>query len=115
MVFMAAALECGSMLPGRRYGQGGAGIDRLLLLNNRQDPALKRYGIIDPQRRPEALGYRGIACPQRLAGCADQRDVSRLVGRTHDLEPYLANCGLMRAAWQTLAVDCGSTIVASLE
>jgi hypothetical protein len=76
-------------------------VDRMLLLNNSCDRALKWYPLIDRCRRPQALGRNGIA---RCALGAEaqkvvQRDVCCEIGRVHDFQNYLCRPSLMAQAW----------------
>jgi hypothetical protein len=67
-------------------------VDRMLSLNNTCDRALKRYGVIDPCNRPEALGYTGAIGPlgenrRKLR----EIDMCCAVGKAHDWERYFYN------------------------
>ncbi|OHB75982.1 MAG: hypothetical protein A2W31_01300 [Planctomycetes bacterium RBG_16_64_10] len=107
-VLMTAALDDDWLLPGHGHGFALSQVDRMLLLNNSSDPALKWYHMIDRCRRPSALGRWGIAWPGMLGADAqkvDQCDVCCLLGREHSFQSYLNCPDLMRQTWSYLSSD----------
>ncbi len=107
-VLMASALDSDWLLPCRYHGRAMSQVDRVLLLNNACDPAMRWYHLIDRCGRPQALGLHGLDCPSRLG--ADrakvcQRNVCRDVGRQHDFFSYICCASLMRQVWHYLAFD----------
>jgi len=91
---LAAAVENNGLLPGGRYHRALRHIDRLLLMNNSRDRALNFFWIIDPKRRPKALGDTGIA---RAPGALqiEQYDWAHCIGREHSLMEYLCRSAIM--------------------
>lgn len=107
-VLMASALDNDWLLPSRYHGRALSQVDRVLLLNNACDPAMRWYHLIDRCRRPQALGLHGLACPSRLGAerrkvC--QRNVCREVGRRHDFFSYVCRPSLMQHVWRYLACN----------
>jgi len=101
-VMMAAAMDNDWWLPYGCHHQAPVIAEELLVQFNSRDPALKLYPRID-RRRPQALGYRGIAGlgrldPQRV----QQQNVRCLVGKTHDVSRYFNSPTVMLRARQTL-------------
>lgn len=111
VVLMASALDDDWLLPSRYHGRALSQVDRMLLLNNDCDRAMRWYRLTDRCRRPEALGFRGLAGFGRLGAARakiQQRDVCCEVGRQHDFLHYVHHAGLMRQTWSCLAVpDAG--------
>ncbi|TVS09294.1 MAG: hypothetical protein EA424_27495 [Planctomycetaceae bacterium] len=101
-VLMAAAMDNDWWLPYGRHHLAPNIADQLLVQFNSSDPALKLYPRID-RRRPQALGYRGIAGlgrldPQRV----QQQNVQCLLGKTHDVSRYFHSPTVIQRARQTL-------------
>ena len=101
-VLMAAAMDNDWWLPYGRHDRAPGIAEQLLVQFNSSDPALKLYPRID-RRRPQALGYRGIA---GLGGLDSQRvqqqNVQCLLGKTHDVSRYFHSPTVMQRARQTL-------------
>lgn len=96
-VLMAAALNNNGLLPGHPFGPAISQIDKLLLMYNPCDPALKWYPLIERCRRPQAMGYTGIACPHLLGDDREkihQLNVGAIVDGVHDWRCYLGNRSL---------------------
>lgn len=101
-VLMAAAMDNDWWLPYGRHHQAPVVADQLLVQFNSLDPALKLYPRID-RRRPQAMGYRGIAGLGSLdQQRVQQQNVQCLVGRTHDVSRYFDSSTVMHRARQTL-------------
>jgi hypothetical protein len=101
-VLMTAALDNDWLLPGRFHGRALSQVDRMLLLNNPCDRALKWYPWIDRCRKPQALGRFGVASHSALGDDRRkiaQRDAGHLLGKVHDFNRYLACPTLMAQAW----------------
>lgn len=64
-------------------------ISELLLFFNSEDPILRRYFWLDKQDRQEALGFVGF-CRRPITPLVQQINVATCVGRSHDVEKYLA-------------------------
>jgi hypothetical protein len=96
LVFVAPAVRCDALAPRGPYAETLACFDRLTLVINSRDDALKFFPWIDPAVRAEALGYVGM--PRRWAGEAEftATDAARIVGKHHGLPLYLASPTLTR-------------------
>jgi hypothetical protein len=99
VVLVAAALDNNWLLKGRAHSQAISQVDRLLLVNNSCDAALKRYHwIYDRRACQQALGYTGLS-GGRVEGDARgkivQIDACCQIGREHTLVGYLCAPGLM--------------------
>jgi hypothetical protein len=99
VVLLVAALDNVWLAPGRFHGQAMSQVDRMLLVNNSCDAALKRYHRIYHRRAcQEALGYTGLPTAWLDAasqGKIQQVDACCVVGRQHTLAGYLWATGLM--------------------
>jgi hypothetical protein len=72
--------------------------ERLLLINNCSDFALKFFRVLDRSSRPEALGAVGLLLPDAGdASHVEQWEVSSLVGRIHDWLRYIGTPEIMSA------------------
>ncbi|MEM9658358.1 MAG: hypothetical protein AAF961_08360 [Planctomycetota bacterium] len=104
--YIAAALDASWLSPGGPHGKSLQQIDRLILVNNRRDPAMRFYHLAAESRRARALGYAGpigvSASSLRLARVVAV-DASETVGRSHALERYLAAAPHQRQVWREIA------------
>jgi hypothetical protein len=100
-VLIASALHCHWLGKGQYHGRAMSQVDRMFLLNNRSDLALRYYRFSTPGRdRPQALGLHGPNClSAEYASKIESRDVSRYAGRQHDLFQYLCAPGAMAQVW----------------
>ncbi|MEX0977498.1 MAG: alpha/beta hydrolase [Pirellulales bacterium] len=99
VVLVAAALDNDWLLESRAHGHAMSQVDRMLLVNNSCDVALKRYHwIYDRRACQQALGYTGLS-GGRVEGNARgkivQLDACCQIGRDHMLAGYLCARGLM--------------------
>jgi hypothetical protein len=91
-VLVAAAIDSGDLLPGRRNGLALSLVEQVLVTRNLCDPALKWYRRMYRRRGPEAMGFTG---PVGLSCLGDAREkvetlpVECSVGRNHDWSGYL--------------------------
>ncbi len=103
VAFLAAATHAHWFGPNCYHGLAMNQIEELMLLNNRNDPAMRYYRLIDKCSNPQAMGYCGPTC---LSAEARSRvtnyDCSRCVGRSHDLFRYLATGRTMTRVWEHL-------------
>lgn len=96
LVFVAPAVRCDALAPRGPYAETLACFDRLTLVINSRDDALKFFPWLDPDVGADALGYVGM--PRRWAGTAEftATDAARIVGKNHGLPLYLASPTLTR-------------------
>lgn len=97
VVFIAAAVRSDALAPRGPYRAALENIDRLTLLVNSQDEALRFFPLLDCRQRAEALGYVGM--PGRWLPPTvpfKSFDAAGIVGRTHGFHHYLTSPSLMR-------------------
>jgi hypothetical protein len=96
LVFVAPAVRCDALAPRGPYGETLACFDRLTLVLNSRDDALKFFPWLDRQVRADALGYVGM--PRHWMGDVEYAatDAARIVGKQHGLPLYLASPVLTR-------------------
>jgi hypothetical protein len=96
LVFVAPAVRCDALAPRGPYAETLACFDRLTLVINSRDDALKFFPCLDPGSRAEALGFVGM--PRRWAGDAEftAADAAPIVGKNHGLPLYLASPALTK-------------------
>jgi hypothetical protein len=100
-VLMAAANHSYWLAEGQHHGRAMSQVDRMLLINNCQDRAMRYYDMLVPGRGgPQAMGLRG---PTRISskdsGKIYNRDVSRYVGSSHELMDYICAPGDAGLIW----------------
>jgi hypothetical protein len=96
-VFIAPAVRCDALAPRGPYRNAVECIDRLTLVINSRDDALKFFPLLDRDLRADALGYVGMPrrwLPPQLAFTAT--DGAAIVGKSHGLPLYLASPTLTR-------------------
>jgi hypothetical protein len=80
-------------LPGNYHQHALATADAWFITINACDPVLARYRFLEKCSDPCAVGYTGIYGRNLLPPDVNERveevTVSNIVGKTHDLEPYL--------------------------
>jgi len=92
-VMVAPAVDDDAFAPGEIFQNAAGVVDESLVLFNPCDPILKRYGIIDRcQRHEMAMGYVGMA---GNGISAQQMNVSRYIGKSHDERLYLNSSAIM--------------------
>jgi len=96
---LGAALHAHWLGPGQYHGLAMSQIDRLLLLNNRKDLAMKFYYLSSSHGHPQALGLKGPTYIGPEASKICKRDLSRAIGNEHDLYRYLAVPSAIRQTW----------------
>ena len=87
-VLLAAAEDAGWLSPGAPNGMAIPTVDRMLLLNNGCDSALKHYPLMDRCTRASALGYVGLATSDPKI---EQFDECCAVGTEHNWANYFCN------------------------
>jgi hypothetical protein len=95
-VLIAPAVNNDWLAIGRPHGQALVAVDRMLSFNNTCDRALKRYGVVDPCNRPEALGYTFAVGPlgenrHKLR----ELDMCCVVGKQHNWVNYFYNPSIL--------------------
>jgi len=102
-VYIAAAFDADWLGRGHYHGRSMEQIDRLLVVTNRRDPAMRLYPLLYREYRAQAMGFEG---PTSLTREASQRvrlrRVGPQVGRTHDIHEYLSKGHFMTSAWRRL-------------
>lgn len=90
VVLISAAIDNDWLLPGRRLGASLSGIDRLLLINNRDDSVLNRYHWLYGRRsKAAALGVTGLTVGRLdQSATVQQIDAASIIGRQHGCAPY---------------------------
>ncbi|MEX0610501.1 MAG: hypothetical protein WD229_00150 [Pirellulales bacterium] len=102
VVLIAAALHAHWLGEGQYHGLAMTRVERMFLLNNCRDLALRYYHLSTTSGgRPQALGLCG---PTRIgpeyAAKIQMRDVSRYAGTQHDLFLYLCAPGATAQVWE---------------
>jgi esterase/lipase superfamily enzyme len=90
LVLVAAAVRQDALAPCGEYRKVLPCIDRLTLLNNTRDQALRFFEFIDPDLRTEALGHEHMPArwlPPEIEFI--QVDAASIVGKSHRFPPYL--------------------------
>ena len=101
-VLIVAASHSYWLAEGQHHGRAMTQVNRMLLINNCADRAMRYYDLLTPGRGgPQALGLRG---PTRInpefADKITNRDVSRYVGSDHELTSYLCAPGDAGLIWE---------------
>lgn len=103
VVLVAAALDSGSLLPGRRNGLALGQVEQMLITQNSCDRVLRWYPRMYGRRGPEALGFTGPACRSWLGedlGKLEVLPTSCSVGYGHGWAEYLCSMSLRgRLPW----------------
>lgn len=109
IVFIAPAVRCDAFGPRGPYRETLAGCDRLTLVINSRDDALRFFPWIDKRVRADALGYVGM--PRRwvpaeveFAAC----DAAGIIGKNHGLPLYLGSPVLTRRIAAAALADLGT-------
>ena len=92
-VLVAAALDNDWLLPGRNYGCALPQLERIMVVVNHRDPALRLYPLLRRGPMPEALGFTGLPFDRHADGLlrrVEQLDVSESVGKAHALKNYIS-------------------------
>jgi hypothetical protein len=87
-VLIAAALDNNWLSIGRRHGLALTQVERMLLINNSVDRALRFYHVV-ARYHPQALGSTGLAGSLGAARAkVAQLNAASIVGRQHDWSRY---------------------------
>ncbi len=90
LVMVAAAVRQDALAPCSEYRGVLRCIDRLTLLNNTRDQALRFFEFVDPDLGTEALGHENMPArwlPPEIEFV--QVDAAPIVGKSHRFPPYL--------------------------
>lgn len=95
LMLVTAAVRGDALSPRGPYRAGLDGLDRLGLMSNSSDRALRFFRLVDPELGIDALGLVGIS-PARLPAGLDYSaiDAAAIVGREHSFQPYLESATL---------------------
>ena len=95
LVLLAAAVRQDALAPCGEYRSVLRCIDRLTLLNNTRDQALRFFEFVDPDLRTEALGHENMPArwlPPEIEFV--QVDAAPIVGKSHRFPLYLESRSL---------------------
>jgi esterase/lipase superfamily enzyme len=95
LVLVAAAVRQDALAPCGEYRSVLRCIDRLTLLNNTRDQALRFFEFVDPDLRTEALGHENMPArwlPPEIEFV--QVDAASVVGKSHRFPPYVESPSL---------------------
>jgi hypothetical protein len=96
---LAAAMDASWLRIGGYHGRAVSQVDRLVLVNNQLDPAMRFYPISPVGRHATALGYSGpVGSLGPFATRIQSFDLTEAVGRHHALAEYLAAAGQVNRA-----------------
>jgi hypothetical protein len=90
LVFVAPALRADALAPSGPYRRTIAGVDRITLLINSRDEALRFFPLLEPQAKAPALGFVGM--PRRWLPAEVEYaavDAAAIVGKLHTMRRYL--------------------------
>jgi hypothetical protein len=89
-VFVVPALRADALAPRGPFSQALAGLDRITLLINSRDEALRFFPLLERQAKAPALGFVGM--PRRWLPAEveyDALDAAGIVGKFHTMRRYL--------------------------
>jgi hypothetical protein len=105
VALMAAAFDADWLLPGEDHQKAITQIERMVVVTNHHDPAMKFFRFSTKIGSTDPLGLKGISEIEKL-GTASRRiqqiDVTAEVGRSHVIYDYLADTPKMSRMWQQL-------------
>jgi len=106
LVFIAAAVRCDAFAPRGRYRQTLDCVDRISLITNSSDDALRFFPLLDRNSSVDALGYVGM--PRRWLPAHVEFsavDGANIIGKHHGLPLYLSSPSLTKRL--CTAASCG--------
>ncbi|MFO0902697.1 MAG: alpha/beta hydrolase [Pirellulales bacterium] len=111
VALLAPAVNVDWLAPEGCHGDLWSATDRMLVLYNPCDPALRWYKFLYRRQRPTPLGLYGIddAWLGEAAEQMDQWDVSTAIGRTHDENAYFDSPWIADQIGSTLLRPAKST------
>jgi len=114
VVLLAAALNSDWLCPGHCHGQAMTMVNRMVLVNNCADRAMKYYHFSTTCGRPQALGLCGPTCIDPAgASKTVELNVSRYVGSEHNLFRYLSAPGVTSEIRQLASADDVAVVAAN--
>ncbi len=105
LVLVASAVQQDALAPCGEYRKVLRCVDRLTLLNNTRDQALRFFEFVDPDLRTEALGREHMPArwlPPEIEFV--QVDAAPIIGKSHRFPPYMESPSL-RQRLATGALD----------
>jgi hypothetical protein len=108
-VLMAAAMDNDWLIPGRRMGQALSQLERMVVLKNEADPALKLYPLLYPGPGPKAMGLTGAVASHRMGAWKQKIEhfnIRPLVGKTHAMKDYFSVGPMMSLLSPFVMFDC---------
>lgn len=106
-VFIAPALDVNWLGPGQHQSDAWLAMNRLMVMFNRCDPALKRFACSERCYKPTALGYVGPWWGGNGVGEVESENATGIVGKSHSELLYLGSPYLMGRMRQFLASPFG--------
>jgi hypothetical protein len=103
VALMAAAFDADWVLPGEMHQRAIHQVDRMVVVTNRHDPAMRFFKLSTKNSRADALGLAGVPHVEKLGSAAKRIqciDVSAEVGRSHIIYDYLSDVPKMNRMWQ---------------
>lgn len=108
IALVAAAFDADWLLPGEIHQRALSQTDRMVVVTNRLDPAMRFFRLSTRHSRVDALGLAGVLNRDRLGTASNriqQIDVTAEVGRSHVIYDYLADEPKMNRMWRQLLGD----------
>lgn len=95
LVFVTPAIRCDALAPRGPFRSALEGVDRLTLLINSRDEALKFFPHVDPNVHADAMGYVGLSRRWLPVGLEyTSNDAANVVGKQHTMWRYLRSRSL---------------------
>jgi len=97
LVLVASAVRQDALAPCGEYRKVLRCVDRLTLLNNTRDQALRFFEFVDPDLGTEALGHENMPArwmPPEIEFV--QVDAAPIIGKSHRFPPYMESPSLRR-------------------
>lgn len=105
VAMIAAAFDAEWIMPGRFHDRAISQVEKLVLIINHRDPAMRFFRFSADHGKIHALGKEGVSHLRSLGKAARRImpvDVTYEVGRSHALVDYLAATGKMHVVWRKL-------------
>jgi len=105
VALVAAAVDADWIQPGGYHGRALSAIEKLYVVTNRRDPAMRYFYLSHDRGRIRALGWAGVDQPGSLGSAAKRvrlLDLTKVIGRNHGLTDYLAAGPHLSRIWRQL-------------